>query len=41
MKNAEKQLLKAVKVAAKKQTDDPSKIPGCPTIFHQPKRPKK
>lgn len=41
MKNAERQLLKVVKVVAKKQTDDPTKVPGCLFLYHQPKRPKK
>ncbi len=39
MKSAERQILKAVKAAAKKQTDP--KIPGCLVLYHQPKRPKK
>jgi len=40
MKIIEKKILKAVKVVAKKQSIDPL-IPGCVTIYHQPKRPKK
>ncbi len=40
MKKTEKQLLKVVKVVTKKQTIDPP-IPGCITIYHQIKRPKK
>ncbi len=40
MKKAEKQLLKVVMIVAKKQTIDPP-IPGCISIYHQPKRPKK
>ncbi len=39
MKTIEKKVLKAVKAVAKKQTIDPP-IPGCVTIYHQPKRPK-
>lgn len=40
MMKAEKQFLKVVKIIAKKQTIDPP-IPGCISIYHQPKRPKK
>jgi len=40
MKKAEKKILEALKVVAKKQTIDPP-FPGCVSIYHQPKRPKK
>ncbi len=40
MKTVEKNVLKLVKVIAKKQTADP-RNPGCMIFYHQPKRPKK
>lgn len=40
MKNAEKQLLKLVKVVAEKQNMDP-RFPQCISFYHQPKRPKR
>ena len=40
MKVTEKEILKVVKIITKKSTIDP-RIPGCLTIYHQPKRPRK
>ena len=37
MKKMEKPLLMAMKIAAKKQTDDPE-VPGYLVVFHQPKK---
>ena len=40
MKKVEKQILKVVKLVARKQTIDP-RYPECISFYHQPKRPKK